>query len=248
MESNLRFLVLSILSQASALILSSILLDPLSSSVFVRIFFPTLLIFIFGHFIKFPAGWQISNLFIPLALFLSATGSVPSYVFLLLALCIAAFHLPAVWSRVPYYPTPREVYEAISNVIPGDTSSKFLDIGCGMGGLLVYLANRHPNAIVEGVEISLAPYIVSKLKSLFYPNLYVRYCSFWEIDFSGYDLVYAFLSPAPMSKIRVKLKNQFPNLAFISNSFPITEMSGQELVVSPLKGGVLYIYRKLPGR
>lgn len=157
---------------------------------------------------------------------------------------LALLHLPAWWSQVPYYPSPKEVYDDVSQLLPKDGEFRFIDIGCGVGKLLNYLSLNHSNGHFTGVEISFLPYIMAKIRNITRPNVEIRYKSFWTMNLSHYDYIYAFLSPAPMQRIWEKANTECKKGAlFISNSFkaPANESFTKE--VSPKLGGVLYIYQ-----
>lgn len=168
---------------------------------------------------------------------------VPPSFYLGAALLLAVFHLPAWWSQIPYYPTPKEVYDEISILLPSDRSFVFADIGCGVGKLLKHLSLQHPQGTFIGMEISLLPFLIAKMRNVSRPNVQISFQSFWRADLSCCDYLYAFLSPAPMAELWAKVEKEGKRGAlFISNSFkaPVKELREKE--VSPKPGGVLYIY------
>lgn len=191
---------------------------------------------------------------------------------------LASLHLPALWTHVPYYPTPDSVDHGIGQIIesakhsvqtPGHThrsthTLKVVDLGCGTARMLARLSVEHSDVFFEGYEISVIPFCIAKIRSLFYRNLTVRFSSFWSIPLKPYTVVYAFLSPAVMPRLAQKVADELDESAvFISNSFSIPEtylkkntarsfsvqtVSGHEhgSETDPERGTELYIYRLTP--
>lgn len=208
----------------------------------VGILIPGVIALTITSLLNLPRSWRIVNALFPAALYILFTLNVPSWTFLAVLLFFATLHLPALWTRVPYYPTPKEIYNGILQELPSDKDFTFIDIGCGMGDLLRYLSMHRPNGTFYGVEIALFPYLMSKLKSVGQRNLHVSFRSFWKLNLGDYDYIYAFLSPAPMEALWGKLKmEKAAGALFLSNSF---ETPGTPIRVlgTEGKGTIIYIY------
>ncbi|MBL4693057.1 MAG: hypothetical protein JKY92_06980 [Magnetovibrio sp.] len=149
----------------------------------------------------------------------------PSWLFPLVFVVIFLFYSNTLRERVPLYLSNRTTWAALSEVlkdepVPKDVRPRFIDLGCGLGGAVAYLARSHPNWDVVGVETAPGPYLISKLRVAFLPNAAVRFQSLWAVDLGGFNMAYAFLSPAPMDRLCLKVDQQMPKGAFfISNSF-----------------------------
>jgi hypothetical protein len=67
----------------------------------------------------------------------------------------------------------------------------------------------------------------------------------WNIDLSEFDVVYAFLSPAPMERLFEKVRREMkPGSIFISNSFMVPGESPTETVeISDRRQTKLLIWR-----
>jgi hypothetical protein len=180
---------------------------------------------------------------------------IPSWFLLAGFLFLASLHLPAVWTHVPYYPTPEDIDSKILEFIPTKSEQNktiyFADLGCGTARLLLSLARARPDVEFYGVELSFVPYLISKIRSFFVKNLTIEIKSFWKLDFSKFDVIYTFLSPAPMEQLGkkscVELK---PDAILVSNTFRIPNsclgsLKESSIVVNDqLKGGTLYIYKR----
>jgi len=67
---------------------------------------------------------------------------------------------------------------------------------------------------------------------------------FWEENLSAYDVVYAFLSPVPMSELWQKAKREMrAGSVFVSNTFRVDGEAPDSVI--PLGGGrrSLYVWR-----
>ncbi|MBT6608773.1 MAG: hypothetical protein HOB37_09965 [Rhodospirillaceae bacterium] len=110
---------------------------------------------------------------------------------------------------------------------------RFLDIGSGLVGLLMFVGRERPNMTVEGIESAPLPFAMAwlRLKLTAGPNVRALYGDFWGHDLSDYDVVYAFLSPAPMAALFEKVKKEMkPGSMFISNSFAVPEVAPDEII------------------
>ena len=102
-----------------------------------------------------------------------------------------------------------------------------------------------PGARLEGVEIAPLPALVAWLRLRGIPQCRVRRADLWRLDLSQYDVVYAFLSPAPMAALWDKVRREMrPGTLFVSNSFPVPGVDPDRVL--PLAGRgdrSLYVWR-----
>ena len=119
-------------------------------------------------------------------------------------------------------------------------------MGLGIGGILLYLATRRPDAQLTGIESAPLPFLVSWLRARLSkcPNLALQYGDFWKLDFSDYDVVYAFLSPEPMPALYEKVRREMkPGTRFVSNSFTVPGVPADDtVIVSDRRRTKLYIW------
>ena len=63
------------------------------------------------------------------------------------------------------------------------------------------------------------------------PNSEIRFLNFWNLDLAPFDVVYGFLSPAPMTRLYDKAKAEMkPGSLFISNSFTVPSRAADQIV------------------
>lgn len=138
---------------------------------------------------------------------------------------IFLFYANTFSERVPLYLSNRTTWAALALVLDGESMSvgrrpAFVDLGCGLGGTLAYLARAKPDWDIVGVETAPGPYWIAKARTAFLPNVQVRFQNLWKTDLAAFDVVYAFLSPAPMPRLHAKAAAEMrPGTLFVSNSF-----------------------------
>jgi len=76
-----------------------------------------------------------------------------------------------------------------------------VDLGSGWGALVVALARAFPDATVQGVEISLFPYLVSRLRTHHLPNVSLKWGNFLCSDPSNAEAIVCYLMPGVMAKL-----------------------------------------------
>ena len=138
---------------------------------------------------------------------------------------IFLFYANTFSERVPLYLSNRTTWAALALVLDGENMPvgrrpAFVDLGCGLGGTLAYLARAKPDWDIVGVETAPGPYLIAKVRTAFLPNVQVRFQTLWKTDLAAFDVVYAFLSPAPMPRLHAKAAAEMrPGTLFVSNSF-----------------------------
>ncbi|MEY4668230.1 MAG: hypothetical protein RL518_929 [Pseudomonadota bacterium] len=218
----------------------------MTDSVTAAITLATLAAFVAVHFLGLSAPWRLINCSLPISVACSLSISLPGWVFLAPFLTLLAIYAPALWTRVPYYPTSKAAYPLILAELPPDTPFTFIDIGCGMGDLLLFLSQHRPNGRFMGIEIGVVPYLVSKAKALLYGRgaITVMFRSVFKTPLSEFDYVYAFLSPAAMTQVWDKAHREMKSTStFITNSFQVPEAASYQVNIKDLRKGVLFVHK-----
>lgn len=147
-------------------------------------------------------------------------------------------------TQVPLFLTGREVRARIGELLPQDRSIRFVDLGCGLGTVIAGLKKLRPECEFHGVELAPLPYVVSRLRAGRL-GCDVRRQDIMAVDLRAYDVVYAFLSPAPMPELWAKAKQEMrPGSLFVSLAFEVPGVEPEEVVpVSDQARHTLYIWR-----
>ncbi len=147
---------------------------------------------------------------------------IPAWVYLALFLALALIFGGGLISRVPLYHASKDAWEKLEGLLPDQPGLRFVDLGCGFGGPVAFLARARPNAVFMGVEASPLTWLVAWLRCLPLRNAHIRLGSLWHADLAGFDVVYAFLSPVPMPALWMKARREMrPGSRLISHSFEV---------------------------
>ncbi len=188
--------------------------------------------------------WLLINLvFIPLVVI--ARGlSVPPWIWLAGFVTLLLIFWRTDRSRVPLYLTNTTAGAAIAKVLPA-TPCNVIDLGCGDGGLLLRLARQRPDCRFTGFEHAPLTWAWAWLRCRQCSNVRIRYGDFWPHSLSGFDVVYAFLSPAPMPELWAKAQAEMADDArLISNSFEIPGVAAEQVIeVADRRATRLYCYK-----
>lgn len=183
------------------------------------------------HALFFPLAWQVSRL-----------GIDPGW-FLFAAIALLLVYRGALTGQVPLFLSNRATVAALAEALPD--GARVTDLGAGIGSVVFPLAARRPDLRLCGVENAPLPWGLGRLRHACFPRkcqVDWRYGSLWEAHLGQTDVVYAFLSPAPMAALWEKLQAELPAGGWlVSNSFPVPGVAPEREVEAG--GRRLYFYR-----
>ncbi|MCK9260915.1 MAG: methyltransferase type 12 [Azoarcus sp.] len=167
---------------------------------------------------------------------------------------LAAFTLLALiyWSsfrtQVPLYLSNSKTAAAFADLLPTDRPQQVMDIGSGTGSLLRMLARLRPDSHFTGIESAPAPWAMGWVLGRGIANLEWCRGDFFARSWQGQDVVYAFLSPVPMSAVWQKASREMPaGSMLVSNSFAIPGHDPERVVeVDDRRRTRLLVYRIPP--
>ncbi|MCC7263086.1 MAG: class I SAM-dependent methyltransferase [Candidatus Latescibacteria bacterium] len=180
---------------------------------------------LWSAWLKLPRWWwPLQALCLPGALVLLRL-ELPPWIFLLLFLLLLLIYWNAGGDRVPLYLSSQATWAAVERLLPAGPVA-FVDLGCGLGGLLGFLAGRRPESRFCGIESAPLPLLASWLRLRGWPNCQVRRADLWQVELGEFSVVYCFLSPEPMAELWRKARAELrPGALFISNSFAVPGVS-----------------------
>jgi hypothetical protein len=160
---------------------------------------------------------------------------IPAWVYLVLFLALALVFGGGLLTRVPLYHASEDAWKNLADLLPDRPGLRFVDLGCGFGGPVAYLAKARPDGTFVGVEASPLTCLVAWLRCLPHRNAHIHLGSLWRTDLAGFDVTYAFLSPVPMPALWAKARRELRSGSrFISHSFDVPGETPHRVI--PVKG------------
>ncbi len=191
-----------------------------------------LLAALFSRWFKLAVWWWFIQCLFPLALLVTFTLHLPTFLFLSGFLLLLVLYGHTFRTQVPYYPSHRATWDAVVQFLPVDRPFKLIDTGSGTGGLVLNLAARYPNSAIIGVELAPLLWLFSELRARFTRSRaqFIR-ADYHHFDFSQFDIVFAYLSPAAMPALWQKAHREMrPGAILLSNEFFISAKAADEII------------------
>ncbi|MEY3807806.1 MAG: hypothetical protein RI893_782 [Pseudomonadota bacterium] len=197
-----------------------------------------------SYILRQPYWWvPIHLLFVPSAMIMF-TLQLPPGLYLLALLLLALVFWGTVQGDVPLFLSSAAVANAIAAIVERENAQSFAELGAGVGSVAVPLAQNLP-IIVKAWERAPLPWLIMAWRCRKLPNLSVKRASLWDGNLAGYNIVFAFLSPAVMADLGQKISGEMlPGSLFISSCFPIPDWHAESLVtLKDRRRTTLFCYR-----
>jgi len=194
---------------------------------------------------KLAIWWQWILFIFPLAVWLALKLDLtPTFLFTGFLLFVLMY-----WSvfltQVPYYPSGQEVCDAVAKLIDHEKQLKIIEIGSGLGGFSIRLAQIRPKSSYMGIEIAPLPFLISLIRSKFQGSkVGFRLGNYQKVDFANFDLVFAYLSPAAMPKLYEQCSSQMkPGSILVSHEFVVPGVKPSYTIGSGHVSKATYVYQ-----
>jgi SAM-dependent methyltransferase len=162
---------------------------------------------------------------------------------------IVAFFGTAAWAGVraaPWLPTRTNDIRRLLDLAQLKEGEALFDLGCGDGRVLSIAAYEY-NARAIGFEISLLPYLIAVIRRIAHQNrqrIRVVYRDFFSASLRDADVVYCFLTPSAMKKLKTKFVQELkPGARVVSYAFSLGELPGAEQHKPNAGAPAAYLYR-----
>ena len=243
--------IIALILQLAALLLTAtgisilgLTFSPLTFALLCGVIAATL-----SQLLKLARWWLFIQLLFAPALVLMLYINIPPVVYLAAFIIMLLVYWSTFKSQVPFYLSSIRVWQTLEEILPPAQENKkftFMDIGSGLGGVLTHLAVARPQGRYFGVENAPLPYFLSwlRIKLGKHANCQVLWGDLWSCDLAAYDIVFAYLSPAPMEQLWHKVKKEMrPGTLFVSNSFPFAQHPPEySITLDDLHHSTLYIW------
>lgn len=201
---------------------------------------------IFATISRQPWWWRIIHSgFMPLVWLTHSLAIDPMW-FLFGFIFLLLIFRGALSGQVPLYLSNKETVAALAELLSERGTCHFLDLGAGLGSTTVPLADALPDSQFTGYENAPLTWLLGRFFSLGRPNIHWRWDDLWQARLAEHDVVYAFLSPAPMAQLWAKVEAEMkPGSLFISNSFPVPGVVPTTVIeVDCIPARPLYCYQR----
>jgi hypothetical protein len=200
---------------------------------------------VMSYMIHLPVWWQRINSCFAFTILIFYSLHLPGWMYLIAFIAMIGLYWNTLITRVPYYPSNQLVWEAVAKLLPDQQPCRVLEIGSGLGGFSRYISKHHAQVQCLGLETAPIPWIASVLLSkLERANCSFKRKNYENEDFSQYDLIFAFLSPAAMPSLYAKALEELPPQAqIISYMFTWPQEAFPNIQTIQLANGEsLYVY------
>ena len=218
--------VQALLIQAAALALAALALllvrqAGVAVSPFAAVFLQGALAALLSRWRRQAAWWHLIHfLFLPAAL-AALSLQLPPWLFLAVFLAMLTLYWSTFRTQVPFYASGRAAWDAVAAELPA-RPLRVIDVGSGLGGLVLDLAARRPDCRVEGMEVAPLPWLASRLRQAAAGRGHFLRGDYQRLDFAGYDVVFAYLSPAAMPQLWAKARAEMrPGTLLLSHEFAV---------------------------
>lgn len=241
----------SLLLQLSSLLLTSVVLSILASlfqvsySFFLLLFTHACLAALLAHLLKFDWWWMPIQFLFPLCAYFLSQFEISPYLYLLVLIIFSAIFWSTYRTQVPYYPSRTQLISPILKVLEGAEQLRFIDIGSGMGGLIVQLSLAKIDSKFTGIEIAPLPWMVSVFRGwIRRAPVKFQFGDFYRLNLGEFDVVFCYLSPAAMDSVWKKIKAEMrPGTLFLSYEFIVPSVTPDISIQIENQGEYLYGWR-----
>lgn len=191
-------------------------------------------------------GWRLFQALLPFALAWQLGHTVPAWVYPVVLAGLLLVFGGGVRTRVPLYNSNRAAWTALADLLPPEDGFRMVDLGAGLGGPLAFLARLRPGGQFLGVEGSPLVWLVAWLRTArLRSNCRIAFGDLWKVPLHDFEVVYAFLSPAPMPELWAKARREMrPGTLLVSHSFRIPEaVPEREIPLTGRRDACLLVYR-----
>lgn len=189
---------------------------------------------------KLAPWWLFIQFFFPIALWLASGFHFPPEIFLAAFGLLVALYWTTFRTQVPFYPSQPTVWASVSGLLPKERSISMIDIGSGLGGLIGYLAAHYAKSDFTGIEVAPLPWLISRITRQTNNCNFIR-GDYNRLDFSSYDVVFAYLSNAAMPALWEKASTEMRlGTLLISYEFAIPDVAPDFILNIESRNELLY--------
>lgn len=194
---------------------------------------------------RLPKWWWYIQFAFPFALFATFTFNFHPSIFLFCFLILLLVFWNLFKTRVPLFLSGKVAWHLIAEQLPTDKPIQFIDIGSGVGGLLLHLERQFSKISFTGIELAPLPWAISRIRSVLNrSHIQLLYGDYTNLNFADYDVVFAYLSPAAMDALWAKASTEMRSgTLLLSLEFSIQSVEPDFLIQDNEETSVIYAWR-----
>lgn len=203
----------------------------------------------FAAFFSFICGmdwwWWVIQFFFPIFAIIFVTFEIPSHYYFIAFVFLGLLYWTTFRTQVPYYPSKPALLPVVLRLLDGERPVRFVDVGSGLGGLLIQLSEVRDDSHFVGIEIAPLPWLISWVRAKIRKSkVQFVFGNYESADFGEYDVVFAYLSPAVMPGLWIKVKEEMsPGSLLLSFEFLIPDIKPDLCVKTAVNEPNLYVWR-----
>ena len=167
---------------------------------------------------------------LPLALLFKLPFFVIKILLIVFAVIIIIPLIRTLFSA-PFVPSKKDRVKNMLKLADLNKNKKVVELGCGDARILRQAAKKGVKSAV-GYELSIALFFYTKILIFLQRNparIYLK--DIWKQDYSQVDVVFSYLLPMVMPKVKSKIWEQLkPGARFITNAFPLPEVTEDQKI------------------
>ncbi|MBS4050856.1 MAG: hypothetical protein KGZ69_06600 [Methylomonas sp.] len=220
--------------QILALVLTIMLVTLKGDALFLNLpiviqpLFAVLLSRLFGQ----PLWWIPIHLFFLPAVWVVLQLNLPAWIYLAGFSLLVLIFWGTVKGDVPLFLSSPAVSRALSDIVRRQRAESLIDLGAGIGSVVIPLANRFPQMSITAVERAPIPWLILSWRCRGIVNIKVCRDNFWDYPLGNFSVVFAFLSPKVMSRLGEKCRNELgEDSLLVSSTFPLQDRIPSSVVI-----------------
>jgi hypothetical protein len=191
---------------------------------------------------KLALWWVFIQFLFPIALVAVPMLHLPPIAFLIGFVFLLCLYWTTFQTQVPFFPSGPATWNTVAELLPQDRSLHFVDVGSGLGGLILNLAEQRPDSSFAGIEVAPLPWLVSSIRARLGRSRgrFTR-GNYDHVHFKDYDVVFAYLSPAAMPDLWKKARAEMrPGTLLLSYEFAIPYVAPNTISSIDARGAFIY--------
>lgn len=168
--------------------------------------------------------WRLIQFAFPPGLLVMYQLALPSWFYCFAFMLTASLFWNTFRTQVPFYPSSPDTWHRLLAELPQGRRIHLIDIGSGLGDLIMHLAAAMPGSRFTGIEIAPLPWLLSRWRARCRAvgNATFTLGNYEKLDFAQFDVVFAYLSPAAMAALWQKAAREMrPGSRLMSYEFEI---------------------------